>query len=263
MMFNNNFLSVYLIILITFIIFVFLFLCYEKAIKFRNNSKQLVFIILMTICVITGFFFSFKFYREIQVKIDETEKQVQKEAKQEAERSSLVKNSSVQYKDYPIIYIEQNVGITVGELQDVENALDAMPKNIIKSTASISIVSEQTMNSKKGNLSYTPSYMSFPSDNTILLLHNDYIGKTNIVDSIVHLYDCNHHITYDSQYNEMQNEFLSHYKTKICKAYTDADAKDSCLNSSHETFNLAIELYTEKGNILPDTVKQWIDSLPE
>lgn len=169
--------------------------------------------------------------------------------------------TSIQYKNYPPIYIDAEADIKNISVNNLKEYLDKTPEWLYKNANSITLTSKQKLMN---------TFSSFTEDAIGLAVYQDKaIYLTPFADfealehEFGHIYDYFFHITFNQTMQRINPPqiLISNQKT-VCEA-ASTDSFEHCISDYQETFADAMALYVESPDKLPPDLKVWMDSLPK
>lgn len=166
--------------------------------------------------------------------------------------------ASIQYKNYPPIYINSNADVLNITVASLKENLDNTPEWLYKNATSITLTSQQYLIDNFGCDKNVMGYSSFPDMAVYTTAH----ATSSVLEhEFGHIYDYNSSITFDRNHQDMTPpDVLISNQNAVCEA---TDNPEYCMSSYHETFADAMALYVESPDKLPPDLKAWMDSLPK
>lgn len=173
---------------------------------------------------------------------------------------------SIQYKNYPPIYIDSNADVLNITVASLKEALDNTPEWLYKNATSITLTSQQYLKQYLiDNFGYYDENVNgcaFPSDRAVYT--TTHASSSVLEHEFGHVYDYNFFITFNQNHQDITppDVLISNQKT-VCEVASESDDFEHCMSSYHETFADAMALYVESPDKLPSDLKAWMDSLPK
>ena len=166
--------------------------------------------------------------------------------------------ASIQYKNYPPIYINSNADVLNITVASLKENLDNTPEWLYKNATSITLTSQQYLIDNFGRDENVMGCSSFPDRAVYTTAH---ATSTVLEHEFGHVYDYNFLITFNQNYQDITPpDVLISNQNAVCTA---VDTTEHCMSSYHETFADAMALYVESPDKLPPDLKAWMDSLPK
>lgn len=172
--------------------------------------------------------------------------------------------TSIQYKNYPPIYIDAEADIKNISVNNLKEYLDKTPEWLYKNANSITLTTQSSniFPSLDKNSVGCSSYRY----RTIYL--TPYASFGTLVHEFGHIYDSTFLITISQNFQYVDPpEVLKANQKTVCEAASaspsDGSDFDHCMSTYQETFADAIALYVESQDKLPPDLKVWMDSLPK
>lgn len=169
--------------------------------------------------------------------------------------------TSIQYKNYPPIYIDAEADIKNISVNNLKEYLDKTPEWLYKNANSITLTSKQKL---------IDTFSSFAEDFIGLTVFQDKaIYLTPFADfealehEFGHIYDLLSQITLNQAGQRINPPqiLISNQKT-VCEV-ASTDSFEHCMSNYQETFADAMALYVVSPDKLPPDLKAWMDSLPK
>lgn len=167
---------------------------------------------------------------------------------------------SIQYKNYPPIYIDSNADVLNITVASLKENLDNTPEWLYKNATSITLTSQQYITTTFPSLDKNSVGCASSFDRAIYT--TTHATSSVLEHEFGHVYDYNFFITFDQNHQDITPpDVLISNQNAVCTA-TDSST-EHCMSSYHETFADAIALYVESPDKLPPDLKAWMDSLPK
>ena len=170
--------------------------------------------------------------------------------------------TSIQYKNYPPIYIDSDADIKNITVNDLKEYLDKTPEWLYKNATSITLTSQQYITSAFPSLDKNSAGCSTYRDKAIYL--TSYASSFMALEhELGHIYDFTFLITINQNHQDVDPpEVLKMNQKAVCEAASESSF-EHCMSSYRETFADAMALYVESPDKLPPDLKAWMDSLPK
>ena len=240
--------ATYILIIGMVLFLVVMAIIYKRASK-RKLKTGIIFLSI--------FVFIFGGYKIIMCKL-KTDQMLQEKLKQDWLFESYSGPTSIQYKDYPPIYIDSNADVLNITVASFKETLDNTPEWVYKNVASITLTSQQYLIDNFGCDKNVMGYSSFPDMAVYTTAH----ATSSVLEhEFGHIYDYNSSITFNRNHQDITppNVLISN-QSVVCEA---TDNPEYCMSSYPETFADAMALYVESPDKLPPDLKAWMDSLPK
>lgn len=170
--------------------------------------------------------------------------------------------TSIQYKDYPPIYIDSNADVLNITVASLKEDLDNTPEWLYKNATSITLTSQQYITATFPSLDVNSVGCASSSDRAIYT--TTHAPSSILYHEFGHIYDYSFFITYNQSYQDIiPPDVLISNQNAVCEAVSESNSFDHCMSSYHETFADAMALYVESPDKLPPDLKAWMDSLPK
>lgn len=171
--------------------------------------------------------------------------------------------TSIQYKNYPPIYIDSDADIKNITVNDLKEYLDKTPEWLYKNATSITLTSQQYITSAFPSLDKNSAGCSTYRDKAIYLTPDATFSV--LEHEFGHMYDSAFLITFDQTYRDIEPpQVLVSNQKAVCEASSElGSSEEYCMSTYRESFADAIALYVESPDKLPPDLKAWMDSLPK
>lgn len=200
-------------------------------------------------------------YKIIMCKL-KTDQMLQEKLKQDWLFESYSGPTSIQYKDYPPIYIDSNADVLNITVASLKEDLDNTPEWLYKNATSITLTSQQYITATFPSLDVNSVGCASSSDRAIYT--TTHAPSSILYHEFGHIYDYSFFITYNQSYQDIiPPDVLISNQNAVCEAVSESNSFDHCMSSYHETFADAMALYVESPDKLPPDLKAWMDSLPK